>query len=83
MKSEGLITYAKNAVKYPDLHKTHLLVFIGLNGGQQHIKKTPGLTCKRGERGTEVRSLDMFSQGFAILQIYFLQVTKLTKNLMI
>lgn len=37
----------------------------------------------RGESGTEVRSLDMFSQGFAILQIYFLQVTKLTGNLMI
>lgn len=29
-----------------------------------------------------MRSLEMFSQGFAIPQIYFIQVTKLTRNFM-
>lgn len=33
-ESEGLLIYAKNAVEYPELHKMHLFVFIGLNGGQ-------------------------------------------------
>jgi len=52
--------------------------------------KWRAITCQekavshgRGEKSTEVRSLGMFSQDFAILQIYFLQVTKLTGNLMI
>lgn len=47
------------------------------------MHQTSWISHTRGERGTEVRFFDVFSQGFAILQIYFLQVTKLTGNLTI